>query len=440
MKCLDTPVVTCIKSIFFYSADDLLYSNILSDDDFPEIMLPEDSVFKRSLQPSISNSFSEAKSNCDSSKSGQSSMHMKVQDTRASLSSSPAVSEGSHCSSLLRSTDDESISDIAWKDSILPVPPPRKNTPANLQLNQSFLHSSLDRKQMSSMSESSGVSSAASTSPTNAVDTSQCDPGNLYTSTAVVTLAGQKSPTQCARATASSTAELRRQFFELPPPLPTGTPPLTSRPSSQSETAKYSSESGRDSESSLSCTDIPLSLRNAFCEVDGASSRRDSEQCQIQGTSTRPRGSSLSYASTVDTVSSNSFYGREDKTSGSAEISYSLKMESRHIDDTEKGIDSVDCRAYMLNKTEKLLQSDGKKRTEVISVKHMVQNIDMNPKSAISSDFECLNSVVSNKKLMECNTISTSSILNESLTLDRSELKSIKSGDKLSLNRQPRFV
>lgn len=252
----------------------------MSDDDFPEILLSDDSVFKKSsLYPSVMNQYLEAKSNGELSKSGQSASHMRVQDARASLSSSPAVSEASHCSSLLRSTDDESISDAAWKEGLLPIPPPRKNAPANLQLNQSFLHGSLERKQgTSSLSESSGVSSAASTSPTGTVDNTQNDP-NLYTSTAVVTLAGQKSPTQGARtSTSSMTAELRRQFFELPPPPhSSGTPPL-SRGSASGDSIRCP-ESVKDCNYcvGITCTETPPCLRAACSESGEVECKEDSE-------------------------------------------------------------------------------------------------------------------------------------------------------------------
>lgn len=255
----------------------------MSDDDFPEILLSDDSVFKKSpLYPSVMNQYLETKSNGEMSKSGQSASHMRVQDARASLSSSPAVSEASHCSSLLRSTDDESISDAAWKEGLLPIPPPRKNAPANLQLNQSFLHGSLERKQGASLSESSGVSSAASTSPTGAVDTIQNDP-NLYTSTAVVTLAGQKSPTQSTRtSTSSMTAELRRQFFELPPPPPSSnTPPLLPRGSTSGESIR-SPEVMRDSSSSgiaVSYSDTSLCSKASLSECGDIECKRGSDSC-----------------------------------------------------------------------------------------------------------------------------------------------------------------
>lgn len=274
----------------FLFLDDLLYPSVLSDDDFPEILLSDDSVFKKSpLFPCNMNQYLEAKPNGDLSKSGQSTSHMRVQDARASLSSSPAVSEASHCSSLLRSTDDESISDAAWKEGLLPIPPPRKNAPANLQLNQSFLHGSVERKQgTSSLSESSGVSSAASTSPTGAVDTSQNDP-NMYTSTAVVTLAGQKSPTQSSRASTSSmTAELRRQFFELPPPPQTsGTPPLSSRGSASGDSLRCA-ESGKDSidGAGVSCSEISQYSKVSYSECADVECKRDSDSCsQILGNS-----------------------------------------------------------------------------------------------------------------------------------------------------------
>lgn len=255
----------------------------MSDDDFPEILLSDDSVFKKSpLYPCVMNQYLENKSNGDLSKSGQSPMHMKVQDARASLSSSPAVSEASHCSSLLRSTDDESISDAAWKEGLFPIPPPRKNAPANLQLNQSFLHGSLERKQgTSSLSESSGVSSAASTSPTGTTDTMQNDP-NLYTSTAVVTLAGQKSPTQSTRtSTSSMTAELRRQFFELPPPPPTaGTPPLLSRGNTSNDNARCA-ESGKDTNggSGVAYSETPPHTKTSFSDCGDIDCKRDSDPC-----------------------------------------------------------------------------------------------------------------------------------------------------------------
>lgn len=256
----------------------------MSDDDFPEILLSEDSVFKKSpIYPCIMNQYLEAKPNGELTKSGQSTMHMKVQDARASLSSSPAVSEASHCSSLLRSTDDESMCDAALKEGLCPIPPPRKNTPANLQLNQSFLHGSLERKQgSSSVSESSGVSSAASTSPTGAIDTSQND-ANLYTSTAVVTLAGQKSPTQSARtSTSSMTAELRRQFFELPPPPqlpPANTPPLLSRGSASGDNIRYA-EPGKDSNggAGVSHSESSTYLKGSS-ECEDTECKRESDPC-----------------------------------------------------------------------------------------------------------------------------------------------------------------
>ncbi|KAF8777767.1 hypothetical protein HNY73_014578 [Argiope bruennichi] len=366
-------------------------------------------------------------------------MHIKVQDTRASLSSSPAVSEASHCSSLLRSTDDESISDPPWKDG--PVPPPRKNAPANLQLNQSFLHGSMERKQgNSSLSESSGVSSAASTSP-SAVDTSgQSDPGNLYTSTAQVTLAGQKSPSQVSRASTSSmTAELRRQFFELPPPLPSGTPPPTSR-AGQIEVVKQITDfnecgtvSSSDSLSKMSAVEMTSSSSDV---------RREQESSSVQqGTCSRPRGSSLSHACAADSLSSNTHHRKEENSSTTSEITYSLKMEApvSHtneilIDRLTEGRDTVDFRSYLSSKMEKFdrMDHEGKKRTEMFTVKHVLQSVDLPCRTTGITDLESLNSSTVNRRFLES--------ASENQTVDSSEGKSTKGNDKLSLNRQPRFV
>ncbi|XP_055945774.1 rho GTPase-activating protein 45-like isoform X3 [Argiope bruennichi] len=424
-----------------HSSDDLLYSTITSDDDYPEILLPDDAVFKKSpLLTCNLGQLTDSKPNGDSLKpTEQSSMHIKVQDTRASLSSSPAVSEASHCSSLLRSTDDESISDPPWKDG--PVPPPRKNAPANLQLNQSFLHGSMERKQgNSSLSESSGVSSAASTSP-SAVDTSgQSDPGNLYTSTAQVTLAGQKSPSQVSRASTSSmTAELRRQFFELPPPLPSGTPPPTSR-AGQIEVVKQITDfnecgtvSSSDSLSKMSAVEMTSSSSDV---------RREQESSSVQqGTCSRPRGSSLSHACAADSLSSNTHHRKEENSSTTSEITYSLKMEApvSHtneilIDRLTEGRDTVDFRSYLSSKMEKFdrMDHEGKKRTEMFTVKHVLQSVDLPCRTTGITDLESLNSSMVNRRFLES--------ASENQTVDSSEGKSTKGNDKLSLNRQPRFV
>ncbi|GFY76759.1 rho GTPase-activating protein 45 [Trichonephila inaurata madagascariensis] len=422
-----------------HSSDDLLYSTITSDDDYPEIMLSDDSVFKKSpVLPCSLSQFTETKSNEDSVKPEQSSVHMKVQDARASLSSSPAVSEASHCSSLLRSTDDESVSDPPWKDG--PVPPPRKNAPANLQLNQSFLHGAADRKQgNSSLSESSGVSSAASTSP-SAVDTaSQSDPGNIYTSTAQVTLAGQKSPSHNSRASTSSmTAELRRQFFELPPPLPSGTPPPTSRAGHQVEVVKHVAEFSESGAVSC-CSESNMKACQTETSFEG---RKDLETTSVlQGPTGRPRGSSLSHACAAESISSNTFYRKEDNSSSNSEIIYSLKMEATPshpneilINQLSEGRDTVDFRTYLSSKMEKFDRMDleGKKRTEVYSVKQVLQSVELPCRTAGIIDSEGLNAAMANRRFLESTT--------EHPTVDAPDGKSTKGNDKLSLNRQPRFV
>ncbi|XP_035220982.1 rho GTPase-activating protein 45-like isoform X2 [Stegodyphus dumicola] len=427
-----------------HSSDDLLYSNIISDDDFPEILLSDDSVFKKSATlPTVINQYSEVKSNDELSRSGQSALHMKVQETRASLSSSPAVSEASHCSSVLRSTDDESISDAAWKEVLLPVAPPRRNTPSNLQLNQSFLHGSLERKQgTSSVSESSGVSSAASTSPTGAAEANQGDAGNLYTSTAVVTLAGQKSPSQNSRtSTSSMTAELRRQFFELPPPPSSATPPLSSR-STQSDVRYSESEGG----SAVCCPDTSPSSKTFEGSCGATDCKAESETCsQCQGTSCRPRGSSLSHAS-ADSIPYNAIYGKEDKSSTNLEAVYAMKVDATNSlilnecsgRSTENN-KYVDCQAFT-SRTERFerLDQESRKRTEVISVKHVMQNIDMPPRGAVIADLDCVSSssVISSKRHIETTTMSGGTYASESQTVDRT----VRGSEKLSPNRQPRFV
>ncbi|XP_054718657.1 rho GTPase-activating protein 45-like isoform X2 [Uloborus diversus] len=435
-----------------HSSDDLLYSNLLSDDDFPEISLSDDSVFKKSLQQYSLHQYSDTKPNGEI-KQGQTTVHMKVQDTRASLSSSPAVSEASHCSSLLRSTDDESISDAAWREGAFPVPPPRKNAPANLQLNQSFLHGSLEQKQgPSSMSESSGVSSAASTSPTGAIDTGQGDSNNLYTSTAIVTLAGQKSPSQGSRASTSSmTAELRRQFFDLPPPPPTGTPPLSSRSNVQSEIVKCSSESSKESGcSSASSADCSAAcLKSAYsegiCESPGC--KRDSESCSCEGMPGRFRGSSLSYASSMaDAISSNALPGKEDRSSSCAEAFYSMKLEAstgrfqneNAFSTSMESSYAADCQSfYTKNERFERMELDGRNRTEVLSMRQVMQNADVPPREVMVRDLESLtsSSVIGSKGYIEA-TMSTGSYASDCQVIDRT----VRGSEKLSPNRQPRFV
>ncbi|KAG8195828.1 hypothetical protein JTE90_008525 [Oedothorax gibbosus] len=383
-----------------HSSDDLLYSTILSDDDYPEILLPsEHEPFK--------------KSPADNPKpEGLLKPCKGILDPRSSLSSSPAVSEASHCSSLLRSTDDESASEAAQETcpswSTFPVAPPRKSAPGSLQLNPSFLHGA-ERK---SQSESSGVSSAASTSPTGVGDpTTQGDPGNLYTSTAVVTLAGQKSPSQLMRASASSAsvmAELRRQFFDLPPPS-MGTPPP---PAQGLEGEKLTEgdlvECRRDSESSVALQgrlvqffDLPPPSMGTppppaqglegekLTEGDLVECRRDSESSvALQGVAVRPRGSSLPQAiTTADT-----HFARE-KPSNNSEIIYSMRTDrtSNHPSEASSHHrDTIDGVTYHSVKVENSLE-DSKRRTEIFSVKHMLQNIDtIPPRSATLIDSQDL--------------------------------------------------
>ena len=154
------------------------------------------------------------------------------------------------------------------------------------------------------------------------------------------------------------------------------------------------------------------------------------------------RGSSLSYASAADFFSSNAVYGREDKSSANTEAVYTVKMETvtnRHPSETlmtrlSECDNLLESQAFSTSKTEHFerLEQGGRKRTEMISVKHVMQNVD---RSAINSDFESVSSssVVSKRNIDS--TMNVGSYVSDNQT-DRTS----RTSEKLSPNRQPRFV
>lgn len=91
----------------------------------------------------------------------------------------------------------------------------------------------------------------------------------------------------------------------------------------------------------------------------------------------------------------------------------------------------LESQAYTTSKTERFerLEQGSRKRTEIVSVKHVMQNVD---RSGLVSDLECMSS--SSKRNLD-STVSVGGFVSENQT-DRTA----RATEKLSPNRQPRFV
>lgn len=93
----------------------------------------------------------------------------------------------------------------------------------------------------------------------------------------------------------------------------------------------------------------------------------------------------------------------------------------------------LESQAFSTSKTERFerLEQSGRKRTETVSVKHVVQNSD---RSAVVSDIESVTSSVVSKRNMD------SAVVVGSYTADSQSDRTSRASEKLSPNRQPRFV
>ncbi|XP_022235075.1 rho GTPase-activating protein 45-like isoform X2 [Limulus polyphemus] len=169
---------------YTHSSDDWLGSGSYSDDEMPDLPLPDDSVCKKS--PLLPKSIS--------------SLAMGTKRYAGNLPSSSRselplknVSEASQ-SNIIQIQN--KAGDISSEDSNRPVPPRRKNTPHSLA-------EQICEMEMVQPSPTSNTS----------VENHDSQP-SIYTSTTAITLTDQKTHAVGSRA---STAELRRQFFEAPP-------------------------------------------------------------------------------------------------------------------------------------------------------------------------------------------------------------------------------